>query len=432
MSEVKKIPFIAAVLMNINIIVGSGIYLFPPLMAKQAGGLSFMGWFLVGILLLPIVLTVAQAARIFPGEGGFYHYCKSALGEDVGFIANWAYLLGYMGTVATITTGVRDILINSVGIGLIKEYPIVFYLAFILLISLLNMVSIRLVSKIQSGITLLKLIPLLLMLGAIYFYWNPSFDYQLDRIGDLGGTVPLVLFAFFGFESCCNISHYIRGGSTKASKVILLAFSTTVFLYAIFHLGMLHIMGSGALATYGVQGFPQFMGFSANIAQILGLILIGDILLSYSNTAYGAALNNITNLNIFAKHGLVFQSKYLAKLNKYGMPSRAAIIHALFILALVTLVPSTTTLVAITVLGVCTTFFFTVLSVFVQSLRTKSYGALIISAIAFISVGTFVYLTWTTKLGADNLTRLLYATPILVGIPAGYLMYRRQKRHSNQ
>lgn len=428
MAEVKKISFVAAVLMNINLIVGSGIYLFPPLMAKQAGGLSFLGWLVCGLFLLPIVLTIAQAARIFPGEGGFYNYCKTALGGGVGFIANWSYLLGYMGTVATITAGVRDIFIDSFGIALIGKYPIVFYIVFIALISLLNMVSIHLVSKIQSGITLLKLIPILLMLGTIYFYWNPSFDYQISRVGDLWGTIPLVLFSFFGFESCCNISHYLRGGSTQAYKVILVAFSATVLLYTVFHLGMLHIMGSYALATYGVQGFPKFMGFSATVAQVLALTLVADMLLSYSNTAYGAALNNITNINIFAKNGLVFKSEFLKKLNTYGMPARAAIVHGFIILTLVTLIPSITTLAAVTTLSVCITFCLTTLSVFVESLRRKTYGTLIISAVGFISAVTLLYITWTTKLGDNNLMRLLHAAPIIVGIPAGYLMYRYSKK----
>ena len=73
MIEPKKISFMAAVLMNINIIVGAGIYMWPGPMTKQAGGMSFLGWPLAGLLLLPIVLTIAQAARIFPGEGGFYN-----------------------------------------------------------------------------------------------------------------------------------------------------------------------------------------------------------------------------------------------------------------------------------------------------------------------------------------------------------------------
>jgi len=50
MEERGKISFVAAVLMNINIIVGSGIYFAPQLMAQQTGGTSFLGWILAGFL----------------------------------------------------------------------------------------------------------------------------------------------------------------------------------------------------------------------------------------------------------------------------------------------------------------------------------------------------------------------------------------------
>jgi APA family basic amino acid/polyamine antiporter len=428
MSESKKISFAAAVLMNINIIVGCGIYIYPQLMAKQAGGISFLGWILAGLLLLPIALTIALAARLFPGEGGFYNYCKTALGQDAGFIANWAYLLGYMGTVATITSVVRDRLVDPIGLMFVKDYPIVFYIVFILLISLLNTINIGLISKIQSVITMLKLLPLIVMLGAIYFYWNPSFDYQLGNLSDLWGTLPLALFAFLGFESCCNISHYIRGGSTVAFRVILIAFSVSTLLYAVFHLGILHIMGSEALATQGVQAFPLFMGFSAKAAEIVALILLVDMMLSFINTSYGAALNNITNINILAKGGLLFKSKFLAKLNGNGMPGHAALVHGVLIIALVLFAPSTVTLTAITNLGVCVAFFLTLLAVFVQSLHKKHYFPLVVSAIGFVSLGILLYLTWTTKLGTNNWDRTLYAMPLIIGMPVGYLMYRRSKK----
>jgi APA family basic amino acid/polyamine antiporter len=426
--DAKKISFGAAVLMNINIIVGGGIYLYPQLMAQQAGNLSFLGWLLAGLLLLPVALTIAQAARIFPGEGGFYNYCTTALGEDAGFIANWAYLLGYMGTAATLTSAVRDKLIDPVGITFIKDYPIVFYFAFVLFLALLNMVNIKLISRIQSTITLLKLIPLMLMLGLVYLYWNPSFDYQLGRISDLGGTLPLALFGFFGFESCCNISHHIRGGTKQAFKVVLIAFSASVLLYTIFHLGILHIMGGSALATQGVHAFPNFMGFSAATASILATLLLIDMLLSFSNTAYGASLNNITNLNLLARQGLLFKSKFLAKLNTQNMPAHAALVYAAFTIALIVFVPNTITLTAITNIGVCSTLLLTLISVLVQSWNKKSYGSLVIAVFAILSVATLLYLTWMTKLGNTHLTRLLYATPIFIGIPIGYAMYRWAKK----
>jgi len=171
------------------------------------------------------------------------------------------------------------------------------------------------------------------------------------------------------------------------------------------------------------------MGFATGAANLFVLILLVDMMLSFINTAYGASLNNITNIHMLAKHKLTFQPKFLAKLNASDMPTNASFIHGALILALIVLVPSTITLTAITNLGVCTAFFLTLTAVFVQHLRKKNYWSLVTTTIAFFSLGVLLYLTWTTKLGADQWARVLYAAPIIIGIPVGYLMYRWVKRN---
>jgi APA family basic amino acid/polyamine antiporter len=329
MENQGKIPFIAAILMNINIIVGSGIFAFPQFMAAKSGAWSFLGWPLVALMLLPIIWAVAQAARIFPGEGGFYNYCTQGINETAGFVANWAYLLGYIGTAATITSIIRAKLVQQLGWSYFDQHHFIFYLGFIIILSLLNLVSIEIISRVQSSVTLLKLTPLLLLVCIIFFYWNPHFDYSASSLSTIGGSLPFAIFGYWGFESCCSISHLIKGGSTQASKVILLAFAICVTLYTIFHLGVLHIMGLQNLITHGAGMFPQFMGLSPLITQFLLIGISIAIMLSFINTTYGASLTNIVNINVMAKRGFLVGSRFLAKTTSRGVALYAVIVHAI-------------------------------------------------------------------------------------------------------
>src|SRR3989304_7008542 len=131
MKEEGKISFAAAVLMSINIIVGAGIFFAPPEMTAAAGTSSFLGWPLTALLMFPVIWGIAQASRLFPGEGGFYNYCATGINPTFGFIAQWAYLLGYMGTAGTIITVLREGLIKTVGLSTIGEYPFLFNAAVI-------------------------------------------------------------------------------------------------------------------------------------------------------------------------------------------------------------------------------------------------------------------------------------------------------------
>src|SRR3989338_2739697 len=124
MSETGKISFWTAVLMSINIIVGGGIFAGPQSMAAIAGNLSFSAWFLAAVLVFPIVWGVSRAAYLFPGAGGFYNYCKTGIGPDFGFLAQSAFLLGYiMGTTSAMTFLLRSALATRLGFSFAAEHP---------------------------------------------------------------------------------------------------------------------------------------------------------------------------------------------------------------------------------------------------------------------------------------------------------------------
>lgn len=121
MSGHGKIGFWPAVLMNINIIVGAGILFSPAPMAALAGSVSFLAWALVGLLVFPVIWSIAQAPRAFPGEGGFYNYCTKGINPTAGFVAQWAYLLGYLGTATTMLIVIREALVNKLGCVLLAS-----------------------------------------------------------------------------------------------------------------------------------------------------------------------------------------------------------------------------------------------------------------------------------------------------------------------
>ncbi|NDD55663.1 amino acid permease [bacterium] len=163
MSRQSKIGFWAAVLMNINIIVGAGILAMTQSMAATAGAASFLAWPMIGLLVFPVVWCIAQASRVFPGEGGIYNYCAKGINPTAGFVAQWAYLLGYMGTATTLTLVLKDALVHKAGLTIVGEYSMLFNTAVIVVFTLLNMLDVSKISKIQSGLTLLKLLPLVVV-----------------------------------------------------------------------------------------------------------------------------------------------------------------------------------------------------------------------------------------------------------------------------
>ena len=92
----NKISVLVAIIMNVNIMVGAGIFISPPQMAQTAGSYSYLGWLLSALIFLPVVYASSQLSSHFPGEGGLYSYARRGLGKTAGFFCGWACRINCM------------------------------------------------------------------------------------------------------------------------------------------------------------------------------------------------------------------------------------------------------------------------------------------------------------------------------------------------
>ncbi|MES2504851.1 MAG: APC family permease [Myxococcota bacterium] len=413
MIEQAKIPFWTAVLMSINIIVGGGIFAGPKTITAIAGSLSFSSWLFAAILMFPVAWGLSRAAVLFPGAGGFYNYCKTGLNRDFGFLAHWFYLLGYvMGTTSAITTLLRINMSTTLGLSFASEHPYLTNALILLAFSALNLLPLGLVSRMQAGATLLKLIPLFLVTVLTLWYINPSLEYDLTLIDKLPMTLPTVIFGYLGFEACCSLSHLLKDGPSSVGKVVLTAFFITAVLYMIFHFGLLQIMGPEQLAAEGAIAFPGYLGLSSPVMMALGGIIIAAILLSYANSLFGLALGNITNIVALS----------------HGSKLRAAVIHGAVVWLLLCFMSDIGNLFAFTVVGVGMAYFLTLIAVLRVSLASKHYFQAGIMVLGFFTCAILFYFCWI-DLGGSTVDRVLNISPIIVAVILGYGLYRKKVLH---
>ena len=427
MNETQKISFPAAVLMSMNIMIGAGIFFGPQIMAGYAGSLSFLGWPIVAIFLSPIIINVATAARLFPGDGGFYTYCKSMLGETGGFIALWSFFMGYLGAAGVQIIVTREAFVQSFGWEWAANYPILFNLSAILLLALLNLLSVALISKVQSSFTLVKLLPLFFVIGLLVFYYNPAITYATSNILALGLTVPVGIFAYNGWESCCTIGHLIEGGSQRVPAVIFTAFAIVVALYTLFHLSIIQIMGVDNLLAQGASAFPLFLGVSEGTIFFIKTAIAYAFLISYINALYGVSMANITTMQGLVEKNIIPGGAFLSGLNSNFRPAKVIALYALIFLAVVTAVPSKIILVGFTGLGMVVTFMLTITSVAARFIQDKEYSKLFLTAFGYIACATLFYFSFLS-IGATLSERLFNALPVGIGYIIGFVLYNFNKK----
>lgn len=418
MKKQHKISLTSAILMNINMMVGVGAFFGPQLMSQKAGAAGFLGWPLVSIIFLPIVISVARAAKIFPGAGSFYSYSKKTINQTAGFISGWFFFLGYAGVAALQIACLRNVVLQYITIN-----PIMFNIIFTSILCFLAFFNLKIISIIQSSGTIFKLLPFILVLSTFIVYWNPNLHITMTDILKVPTIVPIALFGFWGFECCCTISHLIKGKSSNASKAVLIAFAITAVIYTFFHLGLLHIMGIDNLVTYGTNSVALFLNLSStHLTNVINITIAGAIILAYANAIFSVLIANSSTLHAMADEHLLPFSNTLKWQSKSHRPWITVATHSILTFLLASITSNQFVLLSIGNLGVLSAFLLTLISLVIIQTKNKEYSKIIISILAFISWIILVYFSWLST-GNRNLERLIALMPLIISALIGFGMF---------
>jgi amino acid transporter len=300
---------------------------------------------------------------------------------------------------------------------------LVINLILVAILSLLNTLEVGLISRIQSVATVLKIMPMVIVAVMFWFYWKTPFTFDFSNITAVGYTLPTAIFGYWGFESCCSISHLIKGGPTKASSVILTAFFIVALLYTTFHFGVMCIMGVPSVELLGATVFPAYMGISSKAVLMAIKVGMGLIfLLAFFNAAYGVMLANIANISSLAHKKVLFGSTLLEKVNRFNRPILPIVLQCAVVWALMTFVPHKEILIALANFGVIIAMVLTITAVARQQFKKKQIVPLAISCAAYASCAVLIFFSWN-DLGATMAGRFMALVPLLVGLVAGFGMY---------
>lgn len=437
MSNQNKISLSTAILMNMNIMIGGGVFAFPAIMAAIStyqggvlGNASFLGWGLTALCILPIVWTISKVTQMLPGAGGFYSYSKEGLGHSLGLLSIWCYIIGYTSSAACEVLLMKNIISSYVPATLvdIQAHPIAFNIIVAVAITGLNLLGIRIIGKIQSSITLFKLLPIVCLIALFPLCWNSAFTIEWTSLSYLPKTLSFAVFGFLGFESCCSISHLIEDSEKNASRALLYAFMLISSIYSLFHFALLHTMGTENLIKFGGQAFPRFINLPIPyFSTILEIIIAGVFCITFFGAALGMMLGVTACLHSLAQNDLVYGSSLINKVNKESRPWICALIVAGGVLLLSWILPNIELLASICNMGVFGAFTLTCLSLLVLQAKKQFYLQAVISLIGLGASAAITVYQWTT-LGSSFTAQLATAAPMLVAIAIGLALSKHSTR----
>jgi amino acid transporter len=312
----------SAVRININIMLGTGLFINTVNLAHLAGPLGALSYAAVGVILFPLIITIARLTELHP-QGGFYKFGASEINPLAGFLSAWIYFAGKLAS-ATLMIHASTTLMRLLSPTLMALPHLMFDAVIIGLFALLNLCNMKMGNIIQTVFFSAKMVPIILILAISAAWYAPAnYAVLLVNFEAFITTIPLVLYATIGFEAACSLSTHLENPKVNGPRAILISYSSLIIVYCLFQAGLYGLLGSqlGSLNSFAevFQAVATFV--PASIQPLMGTLLILCVALSALGGAYGILFSNMWNLHALAEHGHIWGSAWLKKLSRHTIPA---------------------------------------------------------------------------------------------------------------
>ena len=320
----NKFGFFSLVLLGINLIVGSGIFLLPNAVASLVGNASLWVILMCTALALVLALCFAEMASLFTRNGGPYLYARAAFGEFVGFevgLMRWVIVITSW---AALTTAFAQVLAVSVPVlGGPIATKVVICLTFLTL-AVVNIRGVELAKYVSNISTIGKLLPLSFLVLVGLFFIEPAKVVPAApdwEDGSFAAATLLMFYAFTGFGALAIAAGDIENPRKNVPRALLVVIAVVAIIYLSLQLVVTGILGVENLAASEAplaDAAKVFAGEFGYQAIMIGTILsIFGITVSVSFVAprLGVAL---------AEDRLL--PPFLARMGRFGTPTWSILI----------------------------------------------------------------------------------------------------------
>ena len=241
MHEQRKLGVWMCSALVVGAMIGTGIFMLPANLAPH-GVSSLVAWALSAGGAIFLAGVFSGLSRALPDAEGPYAYTRLAFGDLVAFLAAWAYWVSLWVFNAALATGATAYL-GSI-MPAVSATPVAAAattLAFVWLLTAVNVLGAREAGFVQVVTTALKLLPLLAVaaLGVwLFATGDPAVAQsrlfaQSPNVSGVTAAAALTLSALIGFESAAVMAHKVRDPARTIPLATLVGTLATALVYIV-------------------------------------------------------------------------------------------------------------------------------------------------------------------------------------------------------
>ena len=335
----KKYGLFMAICMVVGIVIGSGVFFKAQDILVNTGGnmlIGILAWLIGGIVMVICALTFANFASKYEKVNGIVDYSEAIVGKKYGYFVGWftsviyfpamtavlawvsaRYTLALFGS-KEITSG---LCMTLAGLYLIASYA-------------LNSLSPKLAGKFHISATVVKMIPLVIMIvaGSIVGLVNGTLTDSFTQVSNTSANSDSIFaaivasaFAYEGWIIATSINAELKDSKKNLPLALVIGTSAIVIVYITYFIAL---AGGADVTTLMNDGAPQaFINIFGNVG---GTILNAFIVISCLGTLNGLMLACTRGLYSLAVRDQGPKPEALSQVDKAtNMPTNSGIIAVL-------------------------------------------------------------------------------------------------------
>jgi APA family basic amino acid/polyamine antiporter len=290
----------------VGIIIGSGIFLVPREMMAAVGSsrMVYVVWITGGLLSLFGAMSYAEVAAMRPRVGGEYAFLHDAYGPLTAFLYTWTWtMIAKPASIATIAAGLMRVLgtfpmfafLDHAAVGHLM-WGQVMAIAATWLITGLNIVSTRDSAQVQTLLTWLKVLMIVVIAGLCfasvkYGDWhNFGSEYRGARGGFAGFMIALIaaLWAYDGWSDVSQMAGEVQKPQRSLPVALIGGVTIVGALYMLTNAAIQYVLPSAAIAATDRPATDALQLVAGNLGA--GLVAIG-MAVSIGATFVGSSLS---------------------------------------------------------------------------------------------------------------------------------------------
>jgi APA family basic amino acid/polyamine antiporter len=443
-SYARRLGLFSGVMMVIGGIIGAGIFRNPAEVARRVvtSELTLSAWIIGGIIALIGAFCYGELGNRSPRAGGPYVYLRDAFGELPAFLYAWTLLLVIAtGAIAGVAVTFANYTVSLFNLSQGATVPLA--VGAIVLLSAVNYVGVKPGAITQNVFTLLKLVPLIILIVAGIFLSHragappppitepaaaPSGIAAILRV--MGWALVPILFSYGGWQQTNMIGEEIIDAPRNLPRAILLGVIAVVAIYLLANVAYIRSLTVAGLAA---STAPAADAMTRVLGPKGGTIIAAGIAISTFGFLNLVILVSPRVYQTMAQDGLFFPA--MARLHpKYRTPTTAIIFQAVWGIIL-TLTGTYGDLVDYVVFGDWIFFGLTAATLYVFRARDLRLGIDPTPPGAFRTWGypvtpflfclAAVYVVWSS-VAANTMNALKGAGLIALGIPV-FLFWKSRR-----